>query len=486
MRRTITILSILAMSLCGSAFAWGPQGHRTVCQIAFTLLEQPQKDEVDRLTQLYKTPDGHSFASYADACTFPDDARAKARSNTPGFEHFSQFDNWHFLNLPRTATEATTSACAHDCVLEGIDFHSAALQDPSKSDADHAEALFFLGHWVGDVHQPLHVSFADDLGGNKIKPINGGLYHSANLHAVWDSGIIANDPHAAGADFANLLLKAITPDEKTSWLTGTPVDWAKESYAITISPDVEYCKETASGTKCNPDQPTAGRTLTNDYQQEFQAKVETRLEQAGVRLAALIQKNLLIGGHATGGDTTTTSANNTPISGFLGKPEMYPNPTLTPGATNPDVTQDSIAENICKIGWSTKTVRDTQTTPAEKATTYNTYGIPHPKNNSGANQTCELDHLISIENGGADSLDNIWPECGPAGVPLAKRYFKLKDAVENYVHNGICHDVPNPKLSSGPMPSKALTLKEGQDILRGDWYACYLSLRAGKDCEPPK
>jgi hypothetical protein len=113
---------------------------------------------------------------------------------------------------------------------------------------------------------------------------------------------------------------------------------------------------------------------------------------------------------------------STTPSGFVGPAEAYPNPQLTPGTMNPAVTQANITQNICKVGWSTSTVRDTQSTPAEKNTTYQTYGIPHPTNNSGANQTCELDHLISIENGGGDGLKNIWPECGPANVALAKRF----------------------------------------------------------------
>jgi hypothetical protein len=48
-------------------------------------------------------------------------------------------------------------------------------------------------------------------------------------------------------------------------------------------------------------------------------------------------------------------------------------------------------------------------------------------------QTCELDHLISLELGGADTLDNIWPQCGPPGRVLRERFFKQKDIVENYL-----------------------------------------------------
>lgn len=73
------------------------------------------------------------------------------------------------------------------------------------------------------------------------------------------------------------------------------------------------------------------------------------------------------------------------------------------------------------------------TKPQEKAKAYKWYQIPKPANNSGQNQYCELDHLISLELGGADTLDNIWPQCGPSHVELQQRFFKRKDTVENYL-----------------------------------------------------
>src|SRR6185437_14651747 len=81
----------------------------------------------------------------------------------------------------------------------------------------------------------------------------------------------------------------------------------------------------------------------------------------------------------------------------------------------------------------TSCVRSHTTTEAQKTGTYKWYRIKHPANNSGPRQTCELDHLISLELGGADTLDNIWPQCGPPGVTLSRRYFKQKDMVENYL-----------------------------------------------------
>jgi hypothetical protein len=106
-----------------------------------------------------------------------------------------------------------------------------------------------------------------------------------------------------------------------------------------------------------------------------------------------------------------------------------PDPNCTPGAINPTLTVDVLRDPRFRTGC----VRQHATTETQKATTYGLYGIPHPSNNTGPNQTCELDHLISLELGGADTLDNIWPQCGPPGGSLSQRFFKEKDGVENYL-----------------------------------------------------
>lgn len=106
-----------------------------------------------------------------------------------------------------------------------------------------------------------------------------------------------------------------------------------------------------------------------------------------------------------------------------------PDPDCTPGAINPTVT----AEVLSDPGFRTRCVRDGTTSAQQKNKTYKWYGIDKPAHNTGAGQTCELDHLVSLELGGADTLDNIWPQCGPEDVALRERYFKQKDIVENYL-----------------------------------------------------
>ena len=106
-----------------------------------------------------------------------------------------------------------------------------------------------------------------------------------------------------------------------------------------------------------------------------------------------------------------------------------PDPSCSPGAINPTLTLAVLKTK----GFTTKCVRDQASSPHDKQETYAWYKIKKPANNSGKTQTCELDHIISLELGGADTVDNLWPQCGPAKVALSKRFFKQKDAVENFL-----------------------------------------------------
>jgi len=289
------LLAVVVLFAANNGLAWGPDGHKTVCRIAYQLLDDPQRAEVDRLTKAYKLPNKLThYTSFPEACTFADRARGNASGKVKGWTRFAKFSNWHFLNVPRTVKHvAATNCTANDCVVHGIEFHGSQLADLTLGDQKRAEGLLFLGHWVGDIHQPLHISYEDDKGGNSVK-VHSSFFTQTNLHSVWDGGFIAHD-EGAGTDawiaFADRLKSGITAAQQTQWLAVTaPIDWADESYAITITPDVQYCKMTASGDSCNSI--NGPRNLAAPYQNEFQTDVETRLQQAGVRLAGLLKQDL--------------------------------------------------------------------------------------------------------------------------------------------------------------------------------------------------
>ncbi len=115
-----------------------------------------------------------------------------------------------------------------------------------------------------------------------------------------------------------------------------------------------------------------------------------------------------------------------PKNGYL-----VADPACTPGAINPTLTLAVLQDPNFRTGC----VRDNLTTEEQKNITYVWYGVPKPPDNTGESQVCELDHLVPLYLGGADSLDNIWPQCGPDAVTLNNRYFKQKDHVEVYLGN---------------------------------------------------
>jgi hypothetical protein len=151
------------------AHAWGDAGHRIVCAIAFQELQPAARAEVIRLIRL-----DPEFRRFSMSCVFPDNPKQRSVE--------------HFVNLARNATAIGGDPCplSDPCVVTAIQQDGAA---PAAAAADAAklQALKFLGHWVGDIHQPLHASFQDDRGGNNVGatgPCQG------SLHAVWDACIL--------------------------------------------------------------------------------------------------------------------------------------------------------------------------------------------------------------------------------------------------------------------------------------------------------
>ncbi|MEO8597859.1 MAG: hypothetical protein ABI759_31355 [Candidatus Solibacter sp.] len=137
-----------------------------------------------------------------------------------------------------------------------------------------------------------------------------------------------------------------------------------------------------------------------------------------------------------------------------GPPELYPDPALTPGFANPDITQDNVADTICNPAWSTRSIRPPTTyTTRLKREQLRELGL------TGALSEFEEDHFISLELGGHPTDPrNLWPE--PYNPKPGARQ---KDVVENYLHKQVC--------------AGTLTLKQAQDAISADWYKVYLEIR---------
>ena len=147
--RFMLIVGLAVVGFCGEAQAWGDEGHKIVCEIAFRLAQPDTRAAVRKLIR-----SDTEFDTFSESCVFPDHPRKRASE--------------HFINLPRNSSGLTSDDCpaADKCVLTAILNDSNILASKSEKPGDRLIALKFLGHWVGDIHQPLHVSFEDDRGGN--------------------------------------------------------------------------------------------------------------------------------------------------------------------------------------------------------------------------------------------------------------------------------------------------------------------------------
>jgi hypothetical protein len=161
--RSLSLAAFALIVVCGNAWAWGDEGHKVVCEIAFRLAAPETRAEIRRLIR-----SDSQFDLFNESCTWPDHPRKRAIE--------------HFINLRRDAKGLTSDQCptSDKCTLTAIESDVAVLSSRAR-DADKLASLKFLGHWVGDIHQPLHVSFEDDRGGNSIS-VSGEC--SGNVHAA--------------------------------------------------------------------------------------------------------------------------------------------------------------------------------------------------------------------------------------------------------------------------------------------------------------
>ena len=263
--RLVLLGLVIWAALCGNAAAWGDDGHRIVCEIAFRLAQPDTRVAVRKLIK-----SGTEFDNFSDSCIFPDHPRIHPPR--------------HFLNLPRDAKELGPDDCAgaSECVVRAIIDDAKNVASKTANTADRLIALMSLGHWVGDIHQPLHVSFADDRGGNDIG-VSGAC--SRNLHAAWDNCLVM---HAVGKDVkaaADALMDAMTLQQISDWSASDPQEWANESFAIAEAVTTGYCS--MRGESCEP--PASGSlTIDNSYFGANNPVVKAQLQKAGVRLAHLL------------------------------------------------------------------------------------------------------------------------------------------------------------------------------------------------------
>lgn len=261
------LLSLLVCVLLPAhSLAWGGDGHQIVCLIA----EQGVTKEADAMIHdlLGKDVD----ISDAELANWADEHRREARKTAP----------WHYVNIPIDSNGYDPKRDGNkgsNVIDKAIEFERV-LSDKSKPKEERAEALKYLVHLVGDLHQPLHSGDRGDRGGNSRLVFFLYLQTAQALHKVWDSTILRKrKARTPIADYADRLLARISKQDAEAWAKGTPIDWANES--VKVSRDVVYAGVPGDGPPPKLDQ---------KYVDRAGEAIDLQLEKAGVRLASILNQ----------------------------------------------------------------------------------------------------------------------------------------------------------------------------------------------------
>ena len=283
------LLSILlACAICSSSFGWGAGGHMMMAKIAYDRLNKTAKTEADRLLGIDIPPASITAWSlnFIDASNWADHIR-----RAPGFEQYAML---HYIDHPfsQDGTKLPASLPNESNVVMALAHYVDVLQH-GTNDNQKAEALRFVIHFVGDIHQPLHCATRvsqlnpdGDHGGNwftNTVTLANGTNQPVNLHSYWDRGIMSfpqghdrQSPDKAEVFAAvNSLIKAI-PDTDPGW-KGNVFDyagWSKEGFLIATN--FVYNGLTPLGTP------------SDAYNKKAIQIADRRVVWSGYRLAALL------------------------------------------------------------------------------------------------------------------------------------------------------------------------------------------------------
>ena len=207
------ILVALGMMSALTAYPWGQRGHGTVAYIAECHLSPEAKAAAEELL------DGRSIVYYAN---WLDNA-----SNTPEYS-FSK--TWHYKNIDEDETFETAKINEKGDIVTALEKQIAVLRDTTLSKEERSLALKMTVHLLGDIHQPMHLGHASDLGGNRWEVRY--FKNPTNLHSVWDSKIVESAHKWSYSEWQQQIDRADTAQTAEILSLSTPQEWAKETYMI--------------------------------------------------------------------------------------------------------------------------------------------------------------------------------------------------------------------------------------------------------------
>jgi hypothetical protein len=230
------IFFLLMLIVVNPAWSWGSLGHRAICDAAW------RGSSVATQKLLTSAAKRMGYSTFAGGCVWADHIR--------GQKKYDGIKRLHYMNVPKNSLILATDPCDDlyskkpSCVFSAITFYAQRWVDSQLSRRERDEALLLMAHFIGDIHQPLHVGFADDRGGTRKKITFNG--HTLSLHRFWDTEILScvNKKswsqlglqlfHSHGHyDTSNKISPAHQKTPGSNLLTLEPRLWAQESYNLT-------------------------------------------------------------------------------------------------------------------------------------------------------------------------------------------------------------------------------------------------------------
>ena len=329
----LIVLVLFASMLPIKAMAWGNEGHRITALIALALLTPRAQTNVKAVME------GRTID---DMATWPDDVkRASLPSQScvvpggPGCNpnYRPETVQWHFADLPLNGNghfDPNADYCRNsrygDCIVPAIEgFRDILKRSTNRAFAANSDeqkrklndALSFIVHFLGDIHQPLHCADNNDAGGNSVLVTWQGEPKYTwddvwNLHSVWDEYLVDRNIMIMPAGkrtyslYAAALVSKLTAQERdyaqlksavlVAGQTETASAWAESSFALAKSSSYvlpsQKVKTSTRGfqKKDRNGNPLDIVVLDDNYFKKNMPVVERELVLGGVRLARILNE----------------------------------------------------------------------------------------------------------------------------------------------------------------------------------------------------
>ncbi|MFC5046729.1 S1/P1 nuclease [Aquimarina hainanensis] len=251
---TATMLFVLFFVFQGVANDWGKTGHRATGEIAEAYLKRKTKRKIKALLE------GQSLAYVSN---YADDIKSD--------QEYRKYGPWHYVNFPFDKNYGEETPSEFGDLIQAIEICSSKLKDADVPRKEKQFYLKMLVHFVGDLHQPLHVGRAEDKGGNDIQV--RWFTTGTNLHRVWDSDML--DYYGMSYTELSITADRLSKRELEEIEAGTILDWVHESRALAK-------KVYASA--------SVGEKLSYRYMYDYFPIVRMQLQKGGIRLAKILNE----------------------------------------------------------------------------------------------------------------------------------------------------------------------------------------------------